>query len=1449
MSHVGVNIGALTVKVVALRDQDRQVQLAAHQGRPLEVLKDLLRQEGFSDAAYFGVSGHLGHISEVAAIQRALRELPGSFDAVASLGGESFLVFFLANGRITNVLSHNKCAAGSGEFFVQQIGRMGLDMDEAIRRSFAGKVVPLAARCSVHCKSDITHKLNRNEATPEDILHTLHDSMAGKVTALLEKGQCALQRVLLIGGVTRNAAMLAALRDKLPATEFVVLQESPWFEAWGTALLVRDEPVYQSPKISAQPTLGRLPPLSRYADHVQVIPAPLRQAAPDGPLVLGVDAGSTTTKAVLLDPDTRGVVASHYTRTRGDPVTATRECLRALVDLVGNHRIGWVGTTGSARELAGAYLGTEHVFNEISAHATGAAHFDPGVDTICEIGGQDSKYIYLRNSVPVDYAMNNACSAGTGSFLEESAQGDLGIAVSDIADVALAAHSPVQIKATCAAFINSDIRVALQQGHSRDDIAAGLVYAIASNYLNRVKGPRAVGKKVFLQGGVALNRAVGHAFAHSLGRQVVIPPSPELLGALGVALLGFERAGTARAADVDLLTLAAPEMMLSGRFTCGACEMHCSIDRFEVAGRRFPFGGRCSLYENVWKRKSRMAAAPDLVEQRSALLFGPVREPAPHADAPSVPPAQVPPFWSMNGLYHSAKSIVDASLGRLPSSEAGTLPNPSGRRIGIPRALTTHSLYPLYSTFFSGIGMNVVLSGVDPRGDLKAYSGFCFPVQIAHGAVCDLARQGVDLVFLPHVIRMPQANPCRDSYLCPITQAGPYFLAKAFPNTRFTSPLLDFTHGYAASSVLVDMAVRELGVDHQTAEHAWASAVGAQEDAERALRDLGQRALDEAVASGKPTVLLAGHSYNAFSPEASQSVSKKLSSVGITVIPADCLPPAGNGATSWHFANQILNAVAIAKQHPNLFLLCVSNFSCTIDAFTHAMLASEMGAKPYLVLEIDAHTADAGVQTRLEAFLDIVRNYHGRTSADVLFSPCRLGQDGRLVRSSGERVPLTDPRVRMYFPNFSQYHSQSLAMAMGWLGLHGGDVVPLDRRMLDRGLQHTSGRECLPLPISVGQILHVHEHRRPGEIAGFYMARGGAPCVIDSYQAYLERFISEQRLGDLFLFSPHSDNNYLGLDGLTLARHVSAAVQVADLLVEIERVVRVVGAAGSLDRLRDEWQRFITSIGSLDRFHADLPAFVDRLAALPRTRDPRDSPRVVVTGDFFTRFSPFFMEGVPDLYADHGIILKPVDLSDFFLYVAYSGVVDAANLWRMKPGYLSFAKACTRVFQPDGQQYLQQWIGYQAERQSSDHYRSLFRKTGLLVAGPNDMSSTFEQASGHVSAAIYGELLPTVGKGLDAASGGYDGVILIGPFNCLPFRISEAILKPLSIERQMPLLTYESDGYAVSPSFLRQVDVHIQQVLEHAARTRATTDNGSGPLQTAASSLSELYGSVMGKAS
>jgi predicted nucleotide-binding protein (sugar kinase/HSP70/actin superfamily) len=477
-----------------------------------------------------------------------------------------------------------------------------------------------------------------------------------------------------------------------------------------------------------------------------------------------------------------------------------------------------------------------------------------------------------------------------------------------------------------------------------------------------------------------------------------------------------------------------------------------------------------------------------------------------------------------------------------------------------------------------------------------------------------------------------------------------------------------------------------------------------------------------------------------------------------------------------------------------------------------------MGAKPYLVLEIDAHTADAGLQTRLEAFLDIIRGGRvERADRREPFRPARIVRHGRVTTSSGETVALSDPRVRIHFPTFSPYHAQAVAMVARSLGLHTGEPIRLDRAQLERGLQFTSGRECLPLPICIGQMLEAHERRSAGDVTAFLMLRGGAPCAMDCYMGYLERFINEQRLPDLVLLTPDVENDFLGLDQATVMRGLTPAILVADLMVEVEQVLRVVGVRGSVERLQAEWERLLGSVASLEAFQSALPGFVQLLAAMPRTRDPAACPRIVVTGDFFTRFSPFFMEGVAELYAERGIILKPVDLSDHLLYIAYNGVAKIADEWGMKPGGLALAKALTRAFQSDGKGYLTGWLGFQMGRWYEDRYRRLFRRSGLLVAGANDASSLFERAREHVSPALGGEVIPTVGKGVEAANEGFDGIIVIGPFNCLPYRISEAILKPLSIQHGMPILTYESDGYAVSPAVVRQIEVHIQQVLDHCA--------------------------------
>ncbi|MDR0720553.1 MAG: activase, partial [Treponema sp.] len=367
-------------------------------------------------------------------------------------------------------------------------------------------------------KSDCTHRLNKREATKEDIVLSLSDVMAVKVIDFLKRAKITSGRVVLAGGITLNRHIIRFIREKAPQIEFIIPGSASVFEALGAAVLapLSGSPLPQADKLLKPNEIrfGALSALKDWANKVKTFEKPDGKVRAGRKYMLGVDGGSTTTKACLVDMESDEIAASHYGRTHGDPVKALKECLRIIQEKVvadtGGKKIDirLVSTTGSSREILGVFLETPGVYNEIIAHAVGTTYFDSGVETIFEIGGQDAKYVLLKNGVPIDYAMNEACSAGTGSFLEESAAGDLSIHdAKDIGPIALNADSPLKFGEHCSAFINSDIRKAVQQGATKENITAGIACSIVSNYLNRVVGNRTIGGKIFLQGGVAKNPA------------------------------------------------------------------------------------------------------------------------------------------------------------------------------------------------------------------------------------------------------------------------------------------------------------------------------------------------------------------------------------------------------------------------------------------------------------------------------------------------------------------------------------------------------------------------------------------------------------------------------------------------------------------------------------------------------------------------------------------------------------------------------------------------------------------------------------------------------------------------------------------------------------------------------------------------------------------------------
>ncbi|MEK6649372.1 MAG: acyl-CoA dehydratase activase, partial [Bacteroidota bacterium] len=820
---LGICVGASTVSFVELKGDGSptvvSVRSVAHNAEPRKVIERYCAEQDVADASVVVTGRRLRRlmqattVSEPEAVERAFRWMgyAGRYKAVASLGGETFLVYCLdANGNIENVLSGNKCASGTGEFFLQQIRRMNLDVGEATAMAEGWEPYGVSGRCSVFCKSDCTHALNKGIPKGK-VVAGLCKMIALKIVELLAKQPS--REILLIGGVSQNQSVLRFVREH---HEGVIVPEcAPYFEALGAAVLASDRycPLDARHLFKDQTySFPFLPPLTEGIGRVEFKTMPRESAQPNDICILGLDVGSTTTKAILLRTKDNALLASAYLRTNGNPVEASLSCYRSLKDQVTVPvSIIGLGTTGSGRHIAGLHALTKGVINEIIAHAAAAAYFDKEVDTIFEIGGQDAKYTYLTNGVASDYAMNEACSAGTGSFLEEAAKESLSIDYRDIAELALMADRPPNFNDQCAAFISSDIKTAAQEGITQENVVGGLVYSICMNYINRVKGNRSVGAKIFMQGGVCYNRAVPIAMATLIQKDIIVPPEPGLMGAYGVALEVKRRIelDLLEPGDFQLDELMSRSFRQSSTFECAGgeehCDRKCEIAIFEVEGKKYPFGGSCNRFYDRRLKDRHRPKGKDYVKVREQLVFAANDRPSP----------------------------VTAS----------------GPAVGLLKSFSTNTFFPLYHHFFTSIGFRVVLSDiVDPRGLDKMNSSFCFPVEIAHGLFEHLLSLNVDYVFLPHVQEMIGNGDQTYNKLCVFAQAEPYYLRNAFsghPLPKLLTPVITFAHGHAAvERVFVELGV-QLGVGAAQARTAFREAYRRYEAVLAEGQRLGAEALAE----------------------------------------------------------------------------------------------------------------------------------------------------------------------------------------------------------------------------------------------------------------------------------------------------------------------------------------------------------------------------------------------------------------------------------------------------------------------------------------------------------------------------------------------------------------------------------------------------------------------------
>jgi predicted CoA-substrate-specific enzyme activase len=1421
---IGICLGASTLSFVERTARGIRIERLPHGGEVGQRFSDLVAG---LQGAKIGITGRkfrkllaVPTVSEPEAVELAFEYLRPHYpttDCIVSAGGEMFIAYGLdAQGRIKKVHTGNKCAAGTGEFFLQQIRRMGLGIEEALELAKSVTPYTVAGRCSVFCKSDCTHALNKGVPKGQ-VVAGLCQMMAGKILELLHR--TGAQRVALIGGVSRNRLVVDLLQESFP--QIFVPDEAEGFEALGALLWAeKDEGrglMEGDIFLGSSRSFRTLPPLERGLDLVSFGSLPEGEFY-GGDYVLGLDVGSTTTKAVLVRTDNLSIVAGSYLRTDGDPVMASRECYRRILEQIPEDQspsIIGLGVTGSGRQIAGLHALTDGVVNEIVAHAAAAVHFDPEVETIFEIGGQDAKYTWITNRVASDYAMNEACAAGTGSFLEEACQESLRIGTREIADSALQAEKPPDFSDQCSAFIGSDIKTALQEGVARGDISAGLVYSVCQNYLNRVKGNRPVGRKIFMQGGVCYNRAVPAAMAVLCGQQIVVPPEPGLMGAFGAALeiQGKIERGQAQRQRFDLAQLAGREVDYRQPFVCNGgkekCDRKCTIARVVIDGRIHPFGGACNRYYNLRLSGIAETAGSDLVALREELVF---RKYSPPNDQ---------------------NKAGETTVGLLPS-------------------LLGSTFHPLYAHFFVNLGLRVVTPAEpEPGGMEAAGAAFCHPVILSHGFLRTLLNKGVDYVFLPHVKNVATGKEkARANCTCPFVQGEPYYLKAAFHNElapRLLTALLDFEDPRGLRQAFAELGLK-LGFSRSRAASAFERAWQVFSEMRREMLNYGRDFL-KSLSPEETAIVLFGRSYNAFNRFGNLGIPYKFASRGLRVIPHDFLPLEGLEESEfkdmyWTSGRQILQAAALLHRLPNLFGVYITSFSCGPDSFLIGYFRETMGQKPSLVLELDAHTADAGVDTRIEAFLDVTRAYRAVSSAPEEKGPftpaCLTLRRGKTqVRTNtGRSLSLADPSVKVLLPSMGDTASRAVAAAFRFTGINAVAAPPPGKEELNLGKAIATCKECLPLLLTAGSLRrYIENELSSDEVLLYFMPISDGPCRLGQYRRFLENYLIRNRISNVAFLSLNCENGYAGLSN-RFTRRAWEAIAISDGLDDIYAGILALAAdhKEALKAFEAGKTRILKSLETDNRpgLLKTLREEMANLSRVDRKISPSEATRVTLLGEIFVRRDGFSRQDLVERLAGRGIMVRTAGVAEWLHYSDYCAVNGIAS------GVSWSEKLAVR-------------LKHAVKRREEAVIRRLLTLSGFYHPEELELHEIISRSASLLNPRLATEATLTVGATLMELGDNTHGVISIGPFGCMPCRIAEAILacrmeseKPMFSKHNgsfwvnkgkqysLPFLAIESDG---NP-FPQLVEERLESFIMAAHRLRESLK------QTESLPLPEVIGNL-----
>ncbi len=1370
---LGIDIGSTTVKIAILDDQHRilfsdyerhyaniQETLAALVEKAADQLGDVTLSPMITGSGGLTISKHLEipFVQEVVAVSTALQDYAPKTDVAIELGGEDAKIIYFTGGidqRMNGI-----CAGGTGSF-IDQMATL-LQTDAAGLNEYAKNykaIYPIAARCGVFAKSDIQPLINEG-ATKEDLSASIFQAVVNQTISGLACGKPIRGNVAFLGGPLHFLSELkeAFIRTLKLTDDAVIAPEfSHLFAAMGAAMNykqdtkigIRDLHKKLTSHIKMEFEVKRLDPLFRNqaeydeftARHNQHCVATADLDTYEGDCFLGIDAGSTTTKVALVGEDGT-LLYSFYSSNDGSPLATTIRAMREVSELLPDTaRIAYSCSTGYGEALIKAALLLDEGEVETVSHYYAASFFEPDVDCILDIGGQDMKCIKIKNNTVDSVQLNEACSSGCGSFIETFAK-SLNYSVMDFAKEALFAPNPIDLGTRCTVFMNSNVKQAQKEGATVADISAGLAYSVIKNALFKVikiTSAEDLGRRVVVQGGTFYNDAVLRSFERIAGCEAVRPDIAGIMGAFGAALVARERwDGTSETSMLPIekiLNLSYDTSMAR----CKGCTNNCllTINRFS-GGRQFISGNRCERGLGKEKNKDNI---PNLFEYKNKRMFH----------------------------YESLTPDV-ASRGD----------------VGIPRVLNMYENFPFWAVFFRELGYRVVLS---PQSTRKIYElgiesipseSECYPAKLAHGHISWLIKQGIDFIFYPAIPYERNETPdAQNHYNCPIVTSYSENIKNNVEELhdkkiRFLNPFMAFTDEEVLTQRLTDVFVAECGIPaeevRKAAHDAWAELIASRED----MQKKGEETLQWMKEHNRRGIVLAGRPYHV-DPEINHGIPELITSYGIAVLTEDSVSHLSRPERplmvmdQWMYHSRLYAAANYVKTQDNLDLIQLNSFGCGLDAVTTDQVNDILtkSGKIYTILKIDEVNNLGAARIRIRSLLSALRVREGKHI------------ERKVISAAYNRVEFTKQMRKDYTilcPQMSPIHFNILEAALRSSG-YNIEIVPGDSKSaVDVGLKYVNNDACYPSLIVVGQLMEaLLSGRYDLNKTAVIMTQTGGGCRASNYVGFIRRALEKANMPQIPVISlsvQGLERNEGFTYNLPMLMKAMQAVVYGDIFMRVLYRTRPYEITpGSANELHRKWEaRCIDAVSgknaSWTAFKKNVRGIIRDFDNLPLNEDLK-KPRVGIVGEILVKFSPLANNNLVELLEAEGAEAVMPDLLDFLLYCFYNSNFKAENLG---------AKSSTARFCNIGIQVLE-FLRKTArkELEKSRHF-----------APPARIEKLADYAKDFVSLGNQtGEGWFLTGEMLELIHSGATNIVCTQPFGCLPNHVvGKGVIKEL--RRQYP---------------------------------------------------------------